>query len=158
MNINEGDLIRLRKDIERVRKHEESRRARNANEDSTQSAPASLRNEVAPRSLVPIASRLRRMLESLLAPAESSAEGLEAVPEHIVTLLQVIREEPKFERWLLAIESFPVTQRNQQLAKMAFAFRVEDGSSTIAESFDRLQHSALFKAFCQSLREEKARA
>ena len=155
MNINEGDLVKLRKDIERVRKHEESRRSRKASEEHVQSAPASSRNEPARPPSLPIAVRLRRILEALLAPSEPSNESLEAIPEHVVTLLQVIREEPKFERWLLAIEALPPTHRNQQLAKMSFAFRIEDGSSTIAESFDRLQDSPLFKAFCQTLRDEK---
>ena len=63
----------------------------------------------------------------------------------------MIREEPKFERWLLAIDALPVTLRNEQLQRMSFAFRVEDENSTIAESFDRLQESSLFKAFCQAL-------
>jgi hypothetical protein len=155
VNINEGDLIKLRKDIERVRKHEESRRARKANEENVQSAPAPSRNERARPRSVPIAVRLRRVLEALLAPAEPSSESLETIPEHVVTLLQVIREEPKFEQWILKIEALPQRHRNQQLEKMSFAFRIEDGSSTIAESFDRLQNSALFKAFCQTLRDEK---
>jgi hypothetical protein len=155
MNINEGDRIKLRKDIERVRKHEESRRPRKANEEHVQSAPASARNEVARRLSIPIAVRLRRMLEALLAPARPSNESLEAIPEHVVTLLQVIREEPKFQQWLLAIEALPPTHRIQQLEKMSFAFRIEDRSSTIAESFDRLRDSILFKAFCQTLRDEK---
>jgi hypothetical protein len=155
VDINERDLIKLRKDIELVRKHEESRRARKANEEHVQSVPASARDEVARPPSVPIAVRLRRVLEALLAHAEPSNESLEAIPEHVVTLLQGIREEPKFERWLLAIEALPSTHRNQQLAKMSFAFRIEDGSSTIAESFDRLQDSALFKAFCESLRDER---
>jgi hypothetical protein len=155
MNINEGDLIKLRKDIERVRKHEESRRARKGNDEHVQSDPASSGNEPGRPPSVPIAARLRRVLEALIAPAKPSSESLEAIPEHIVTLLQVIREEPKFEGWLLAIEALPRTHRNQQLAKMSFAFRIEDRNSTIAESFDRLQDSALFKAFCQTLRDEK---
>lgn|GEM_PF-6708855 len=155
MNINEGDLIKLRKDIERVRKHEESRRARAADEKHGQSAPAAARKEVSRRRSVAVADRLRRVLQALLAPAAPSTESLEAIPEHVVTLLQVIREVPKFERWLLAIEALSLTQRNQELEKMSFAFRIEDGNSTIAESFDRLQDSALFKAFCQALRDEK---
>lgn len=154
MNINEGDLIKLRKDIERVRKHQESRVSK-AGEEHVQSSPASARHGATRRTSVPIAVRLRRMLEAVRAPAEPSDESLEAIPEHVVTLLQVIREEPKFERWLLALEALPPTRRNQQLKKMSFAFRIEDGSSTIAESFDRLQDSALFKAFCQTLRDEK---
>ena len=158
VNINEGDLIRLRKDIERVRKHEESRRARQADEEHAQSASATLRKEPAREPSVPIAVSLRRLLEALLAPPEPSDESLQAIPEHVVTLLQVIREEPKFERWLLAIEALPPAHRNQQLQRMSFAFRIEDRNSTIAESFDRLQSSALFKAFCQTLREEKQTA
>jgi len=158
MNINEGDLIKLRKDIERVRKHEESRRAQQANQEHVQPPPASARNEAPWPPPVPIAVRLRYVLEALLAPVEPSTESLEAIPEHVVTLLQVIREEPKFARWLLAIEALPPTHRNEQLAKMSFAFRIEDGTSTIAESFDRLRDSALFKAFCQILRDEKQTA
>jgi hypothetical protein len=154
MNINEGDLIKLRKDIERVRKHEESRRTQKANEEPVQSA-STARNGPARSPSVPIAVRLRRVLEILLAPAEPSQESLQAIPEHVVTLLQVIGEEPKFERWFFEIEALPQARRNQQLKKMSFAFRIEDGSSTIAESFDRLQDAALFKAFCQTLRDEK---
>jgi hypothetical protein len=93
------------------------------------------------------------VLEALLAPSESSPESQAAIPENVVTLLQVIREQPKFEQWLLNIEALPPVIRNQQLQKMSFAFRVEDKDSTIAESFDRLQSPALFKAFCQSLRD-----
>jgi hypothetical protein len=155
VNINEGDLIKLRKDIERVRKHEESRRARKANEEDAESVPESSRNQPAGPPSVPIAVRLRQALEALLGPAEPSDESLEAIPEHVVTLLQAIREEPKFEQWLLAIETLSPALRNQQLQKMSFAFRIEDKSSTIAESFDRLQDSNLFKAFCQGLRDEK---
>lgn len=155
MDINKGDLIKLRKDIERIRKHEESRQSRNADKKQVESTPAPARMEAASRSSVPIAVRLRQMLETLLAPAEPSKESLEAIPEHVVTLLRVIKEEPRFERWLLAIEKLPSTQRNEQLAKMTFAFRVENGGSTIAESFERLQDPSLFKAFCQTLRDEK---
>ena len=155
MNISDGDVIKLRKDMERVRKHEESRRARKVTEEHTQSAPAPLRNEPTRPPSVPIAIRLRRVLETLLASSEPSKESQQAIPEQVVTLLQVIREEPKFERWLFAIEPLPPTNRNQQLEKMSFAFRIEDGNSTIAESFDRLQNSALFKAFCQSLRDAR---
>jgi hypothetical protein len=155
MNFNERDLIKLRKEVERIRKHEESRRARKADEEQVQSASASERVKAVRRRSAPIAVRLRQVLETLLSPAGPSNESLEAIPEHVVTLLQVIREQPNFRLWLLAIEARPAPYRNQQLAKMSFAFRVEDGSSTIAESFDRLQDAALFKAFCQSLRDEK---
>lgn len=155
MNINEGDLIKLRKDIERVRKHEESRRARKTDEEGVKPAPNSGRASSLREDAVSIAVRLREVLEGLIGPAEPSNESLEAIPEHVVTLLQVIREEPKFEQWILAIEALSPALRNQQLQKMSFAFRIEDGSSTIAESFDRLQDSNLFKAFCQSLRDEK---
>ena len=155
MNIRDGDIVKLRKDIERVRQHEESRRAREVTEGQTEPAPAPLPKEPARAPSVPIAVRLRRLLEALLASSEPSDESREAIPEHVVTLLQVIQEEPRFERWLLAIEALPPTIRNQQLEKMSFAFRVEDGSSTIAESFDRLQNAALFKAFCQGLRDAR---
>ena len=155
MNINEGDLIKLRKDIERVRKHEESRRARKANEEDVKPAPSGGRASLLREDAVSIGVRLRQVLEGLLGPAEPSDESLKAIPEHVVTLLQAIREEPKFEQWLFAIEALPPTLRNQQLEKMSFAFRIEDKNSTIAESFDRLQDSNLFKAFCQGLRDEK---
>lgn len=155
MNISDGDIIKLRKDIERVRQHEESRRAREVTEEHAEPAAAPSCNKPARPPSVLIAARLRRVLESLLAPSEPSNESQEAIPEHVVTLLQVIREQPKFARWLLAIEALPPANRNQQLEKMSFAFRVEDGSSTIAESFDRLQNAALFKAFCQGLRDAK---
>jgi hypothetical protein len=108
MNINERDLLKLRKDIERIRKHEESRRDREADEEQVQSASASARKSI------PIAVRLRRLLEGLLAPDEPSDESLEAIPEHVVTLLQVIGEEPKFERWLLALDARPLAYRNAE--------------------------------------------
>jgi hypothetical protein len=162
MNISDGDLIKLRKDIERVRKHEESRRSREGSEKQGEPpvpeappAPAPPTKEVARPPSVPIAVRLRQVLEDLLASPEPSSESLEAIPEHVVTLLQVIRQQPAFERWLLAIEAMPLTHRNQQLEKMSFAFRVEDENSAIAESFDRLKEPSLFNAFCQSLRDEK---
>ena len=155
MNISDGDIIKLRQDIERVRKHEESRLAREITGEQTEPAAAPSRQEPARPPSLHIAARLRRMLESLLGPSESSNQSQDAIPEHVVTLLQVIREQPKFERWLLAIEALPPAHRNQQLEEMSFAFRVEDGSSTIAESFDRLQNAALFKAFCQSLRDAR---
>jgi hypothetical protein len=154
VNINERDLIQLRKDIERVRKHEEARRARQASEEPAGSTSSPARKKIARRPSVPVAVKLRQMLETLCASTSPSKESLEAIPEHVVTLLQVIREEPKFERWLLAIDALPVTLRNEQLRRMSFAFRVEDEQSTIAESFDRLQETSLFKAFCQTLRNE----
>ncbi len=155
MNINEGDLIKLRKDIERVRKHEESRKAKQANEKDVQSTPSGGRAQSLREDAVSIAVRLREVLEKLLGPAGPSDESLQAIPEHVVTLLQVIRDEPKFEQWILAIDALSPALRNQQLQKMSFAFRIEDGNSTIAESFDRLQDANLFNAFCQSLRDEK---
>jgi hypothetical protein len=154
VNINERDLIQLRKDIERVRKHEEARRARQASEEPPASTSSPARKKIAPQPSVPVAVKLREMLETLCASTSPSKESLEAIPEHVVTLLQVIREEPKFERWLLAIDALPVTLRNEQLRRMSFAFRIEDEQSTIAESFDRLQETSLFKAFCQTLRDE----
>lgn len=155
MNINEGDLIKLRKDIERVRKHEESRRAQRADQEDAQSVPASSGNKPAELPSIPIAVRVRQVLEALIGPAGPSNESLEAIPEHVVTLLQAISEEPKFEQWLLAIEELSPALRNQQLQKMSYAFRIEDRHSTIAESFDRLQDANLFKAFCHGLRDEK---
>jgi hypothetical protein len=155
VNIRDGDIIKLRKDIERVRKHEESRQAQAAPEEKAKPAPAPLPAEPVRPPSAPLAVRLRRVLEELLASSESSPESEEAIPEHVVTLRQVIGEEPKFEHWLLTIEALPPAIRNQQLEKMSFAFRVEDSSSTIAESFDRLQNPALFKAFCQSLRDAR---
>lgn len=156
VNINERDLIQLRKDIERVRKHEEARRVKRASEEPAGSTSSSGRKEIARRPSVPVAVKLRQMLETLSVSTSPSKESLEAIPEHVVTLLQVIREEPKFERWLLAIDALPITLRNEQLRRMSFAFRIEDEQSTIAESFDRLQEISLFKAFCQALRDEAA--
>ena len=89
------------------------------------------------------------------ATTTPSKESLEVIPEHVVTLFQVIQEEPKFKRWLLAIDSLPEMLRNEQLRRMASAFRIEDEHSGIAESFDRLQDSSLFKGFCQALRDEE---
>jgi hypothetical protein len=156
MNINEGDLIKLRKDIERIRKHEEARRTRAAAEESSTNADE--RAKVARQPSVPVAARLRRMLEMFCAPTTASKESLEAIPEHVVTLLQVIQEEPKFKRWLLAIYGLPEMLRNEQLRRMSSAFRIEDERSAIAESFDRLQDSSLFKGFCEALRDEVGRA
>jgi hypothetical protein len=158
VNINKRDLIQLRKDIERVRKHEEARRVQQATEESAGSSSSPARKKIAPQPSGPVAVKVRRMLEALCASTSPSKESLEAIPEHVVTLLQIIREEPKFERWLLAIEALPVTLRNEQLRRMSFAFRIEDEQSTIAESFDRLRENSLFKAFCQALRDEKQNA
>jgi hypothetical protein len=84
MNINERDLIKLRKEIERIRKHEESRQSGRADEKHEQPAPAAARVEiVAPKPSTPIAGRLRQVLESLLAPPEPSKESLAAIPEHV---------------------------------------------------------------------------
>ena len=158
VNINERDLIQLRKDIERVRKHEEARRARQASDEAPESTSSPVREKIAPRPSVPVAVKLRQVLETLCASKTPSKESLAAIPEHVVTLLQVIRAEPKFERWLLAIDALPITLRKEQLRKMSSAFRIEDKHSMIAESFDRLQESSLFKAFCQALRDEKQNA
>jgi hypothetical protein len=151
MNINEGDIIKLRKDIERVRKHEESRRAR----ETPERKPSSLKRRKAarPRS-ISICARLRRALEDLLEPPGSSKESLQTIPDHVVTLLQAIAEEPKFGNWIIQIDTLPETDRNQLLEKMSFAFRIEDAESSIAAGFERLKDQALFKAFCQTLRDE----
>ncbi len=155
VKIRDSDLIKLRQDVERVRKHEETRHAQRPDGEHEERAALPVSDKVVQRPSVPIAVRLRQMLETLLTPSKPSHESLEAIPEHVVTLLQVVGEEPKFERWLLAIALLPPMERNQQLGKMSFAFRVEDASSTIAQSFDRLQDSSLFHAFCQTLRDEK---
>jgi hypothetical protein len=98
MNIRDSDIIKLRKDIERVRKHEESRRARKAAEEPSQLASSAPPSRPSRPLLAPIAVRLRSLLESLLAPSEPSSESRQIIPEHVVTLLQVIHDEPKFER------------------------------------------------------------
>jgi|SRR3954470_3102189 len=157
MDINERDLIQMRKDVERIRKHEETRRARQGSKelDEQPRPPADEKNVARPPSL-PIAIRLRQMLETFWVSTSVSKESLDAIPEHVVILLQVIGEEPRFKRWLLAIDDLPVTLRNEQLQRMSSAFRIEDGESDIARSFDRLHDSSLFKAFCQALRDEKS--
>jgi hypothetical protein len=155
VNLDDSDLLKLRKDIERVRKHEEKRRSEKAKDERVDSAEKSPREEPVERRSVPIAVRLRRILEALFGPPDPSIESLEAIPECLVTLLQAIREQPKFEEWLLAIEALPPITRNQQLEKMSSAFRIEDGTSTIADGFDRLRNPILFKAFCQTIRDQK---
>jgi hypothetical protein len=156
MDINERDLIRMRKDVERIRKHEEARRGRQAGEELAQPPPPPTEEtKVARPPSIPIGIRLREMLEMLWVSTSVSKESLEAIPEHVVVLLQVIREEPKFKRWFSAIEGLPLALRNEQLQRMSSAFRIEDGESDIARSFDRLHDSSLFKAFCQALRDEK---
>src|SRR6187551_1353250 len=103
MNISDRDLIQLRKDIERVRKHEEARRARQTGEQPPEpTQPDEVGKQTAAQPSIPVTVRLRQLLEGLFASTESSKESLEAIPDHIVILLQVIEEEPKFQRWLLA--------------------------------------------------------
>ena len=153
MNISDRDLIQLRKDIERVRKHEEERRARQADEKSSEVTQAD-KDTASPPSM-PVTVRLRQLLEGLFASDKSSKESLEAIPDHIVILLQVIQAEPKFQRWLLAIDALSDKGRNEQLRRMSYALRIEDEHSSIAESFDRLQDPNLFKAFCQALRDDQ---
>jgi hypothetical protein len=168
MDIRPSDLIKLKKEIERIRKHEESRRGKESASETGMAQSADVIPKPARRpainvgfglshttaSLVSSAKPLKGGLHKLVSPPEPSKESLEAIPEHVVTLLRVIREVPKFAKWLFALEKKPKTYRNQQLSKMSFAFRVEDADSPIAASFDRLHETALFTAFCQALHDE----
>ena len=156
MNISDRDLIQLRKDIERVRKHEEARRARQTGEKPSESTSTDeVDKETMVQPSVPVTVRLRQLLEGLFASTTSSNESREAIPDHIVILLQVIEEEPKFQRWLLAIDALSDKARNEQLRRMSYAMRIEDEHSSVADSFDRLQDPNLFKAFCQALRDDR---
>jgi hypothetical protein len=146
MNFSERDLIQMRKDVERIRRHEESRRARAATEQ-----PA---GQPAGRPRVSLRARLRQVFASVFHRPKTSDESLAAIPEYIVTLLQVVQEQPKFKAWFLASEPLPPHLRNRQLQKLSFAFRIEDGASKIAEAFDRLQDPILFNSFCKALRDE----
>ena len=107
------------------------------------------------RGRTTVAVRLRQVLEDLFASTKSSKESVETIPDHVVILLQVIADEPKFQRWLLAISALSDKARNEQLRRMSYAMRIEDEDSSVAESFDRLQDPSLFKAFCQALREDQ---
>ena len=154
MEIRPSDLIQLKKDIERIRKHEDTRSARNIGEKASEAAavePAASEN---PKPHVPVSLRIREMIEGLLSPPSPSKESLEAIPEYLITLLQVIREEPKFRNWLLQMEGMPPSYRNQLLERMSHAFRIEDSNSEIAAAFDQLHDAALFKAVCQYLGNE----
>jgi hypothetical protein len=154
MKISDRDLIQLRKDIERVRKHEETRRARQASLGPAKLAPGqNLREQAAPQEpSIPLAVRLQAMFEALFVSTKSSKESLEAIPDHIVTLLEVIRDVPKFRQWFLAIGARPGHRRNEQLRKMSYALRTEDGRSAVADAYERLQDPNLFRAFCDALR------
>ena len=155
MEIRPSDLIQLRKDIERIRKHEAERKARPAGEtvsDESQSA-AALEDR---KPAMPISVRLREMIDGLWAPSAPSKESVETIPDYLITLLQVISEEPKFRRWLLQLKGMPIVHRNQQLDRMAYAFRIEDGESPIAAAFDRLHDSPLFDAVCEYLGDDTA--
>lgn len=155
MNIRDSDILKLRKDIERVRKHEEARRLGEKDKPSSEAAPATPKHGDLPQSSsIPIADRFRQIFMALLESPAPSAESLQVIPDYLVTLLQAIHDEPKFANWLLAIEALSPVLRNDQLTRMAFAFRVEDAKSTIAAAFDRLQDPILFEAFCRALRDE----
>ena len=155
MEIRPSDLIQLKKDIERIRKHEQERKARTPVENvNDQNAADSEDREVS----VPVSVRLREIVESLWGPPAPSKESVERIPDYLITLLQVIREEPKFRRWLLQLKGMPPLHRNQQLQRMAYAFRIEDGESPIAAAFDRLHDSSLFTAVCEYLADETAQS
>ena len=152
MEIRPSDLIQLKKDIERVRKHEAERKARAAGEkgeSETDAAPAVVSDN--PKTSVPVSTRLREIVDALWGPPAPSKESVETIPEYLITLLQVISEEPKFRKWLLQLKGMPVAHRNQQLDRMAYAFRIEDGESPIAAAFDRLHDGPLFAAVCDYL-------
>ena|SRR6202011_5179283 len=132
MEIRPGDLIRLRRDIERSRKHEEERRSRAVSAESDKTARLDQQDIARPRLSISLAVRIRGVIDALLGPRAPSRESLETIPEYLIIQIQVIREEPKFRRWLLQLEGMSLTYRNQQLERMSHAFRIEDGGSTIA--------------------------
>jgi hypothetical protein len=109
---------------------------------------------MAPQNESPaVLARLRGLMESLLSPPEPSPESRSAIPELVITLLLVIREQPRFAQRLLTLEALPPATRDQELQKMSATFRAGDAPATVAEGFDRLRDPKLFRAFCQVLRE-----
>jgi hypothetical protein len=154
MEIRPSDLIQLKKDIARVREHEEQRRTREASDRRDKTPQADQQNSRSQEPSVPVAVRIRELMEMLLWGPSPSKESLEVLPEYLITVLQVIAEEPKFRTWLLQLQTVQPKPRNQQLERMSHAFRIEDGDSTIAATFDRLHNEALFNAVCQFLREK----
>jgi hypothetical protein len=156
MEIRPDDLIKLKKDIERVRRHEE-KRAREAAEQKSQPVKKEKAVRARPAPVpagpgVPLLTYVRELLAAILEPSPST-ESQEVLPDYLITVLQVIAEEPKFRAWLLRLQTLPTAHRRQQLTLMARAFRIEDGDSTIATTFDRLHDQTLFDAVCQFLRE-----
>ena len=147
MKLDEHELNEFRKDVERVRRHEEMQRASAAKEPKPED----------PKDEPPSDSVFARLLQSFAAlfrSPHSSDESHAAIPEYVVTLLQVIHEQPKFKAWFLASEGGPHEVVIAQLQKLAFAFRIEEGDSRIAEAFDRLQDPVLFRAFSKVLHNE----
>ena len=157
MEIRPSDLIQLRKDIERIRKHESERQARQAGEQTGESPQIQAGSE--DRKLtVPVSVRIREIIEGLWGPPAPSQESIESIPDYLITLLQVIREEPKFRRWILQLERMSPMHRKQQLQRMSYAIRIDDGESPIAAAFDRLHDAALFSAVCQYLGDDDSAA
>jgi hypothetical protein len=154
MDIRPSDLIQLKKDIARIRKHEEERRARAPSGETQKTTENEVPTPPKQTKRSPVAVGIRDVIEALLGSPRTSKESLEAIPEYLITVLEVVREEPKFRRWLLQLEAVPLPHRNEQLTRMSHAFRIEDGSSIIAAAFDRLHEPALFTAVCQFLRDK----
>jgi len=151
MEIRPSDLIQLKKDIERIRKHEEERRARKIAEAPNETVKSDSASSEKRKPRIPVSVRIREVIEAFWGPPTPSRDSVQAIPEYLITLVQVIQEEPKFRKWLLQLERMPLMHRNQQLERMSHAFRIEDGDSPIAAAFDRLHDPALFKAVCQYL-------
>ena len=150
MEIRPSDVIQLKKDIERIRKHEAQQKARSSVENASDETQAGAVSDDRKPS-VQVSVRLRELIEGLWGPPAPSKESVETIPDYLITLLQVIRDEPKFREWLLKLKGMPAAHRGQQLDKMAYAFRIEDGQSPIAAAFDRLHDAALFSAVCDYL-------
>lgn len=148
-------LSDFREYLERIRRHE-ARGGANATAVQPRDIASHEAGAQPPRGASSFLTRFfKRVLES--SPrSEPTRESLDAIPEHLVTLARVIDEEPKFERWIFAIEPLPVPQRNEQLDRLVSALRIDGDNTSVADSFEALRQPALFKAFCQFLRQEQA--
>ena len=155
MEIRPSDLIQLKKEIARIRKHEEERQARETSNQSDKTSEKNLQSSRNAESSIPVTARIRELIEMFLWESSPSKESLEVLPDYLITVLQVIAEEPKFRAWLLKLQKLELKRRVQQLKRMSHAFRIEDGDSTIAATFDRLHNQALFDAVCQFLRAQE---
>jgi hypothetical protein len=153
VNFSDQDMRRLRKDIERVREYEKHRLPKEGPEPEMEGTPAMPAGDPNQLHSVPLLTRLRQLFETFVGPPEPSEESLERIPESIVTLLQVIREDRKLGDWFQVLEALPPSHRSEQIEKMSAAFRHEGGDP--ADAFECLQNPAFFRAFCRALRDER---